>query len=45
MRFRAAFISIFIYGKNGELVPRHEAMVNTRNVILNKSGQNDSRRV
>nr|CAD2188444.1 unnamed protein product [Meloidogyne enterolobii] len=41
---RAAFASIFIYGRGGELIPNHEAMVSTRNVILNKKGQDDSRR-
>nr|CAD2177159.1 unnamed protein product [Meloidogyne enterolobii] len=41
---RAAFASIFIYGRGGELIPNHEAMVSTRNVIINKKGQDDSRR-
>uniref|UniRef100_A0A914LZD0 Uncharacterized protein n=1 Tax=Meloidogyne incognita TaxID=6306 RepID=A0A914LZD0_MELIC len=41
---RAAFASIFIYGRGGELIPNHEAMVSTRNVILNKKGYDDSRR-
>ncbi|KAF7640026.1 hypothetical protein Mgra_00000471 [Meloidogyne graminicola] len=41
---RSAFASIFIYGRNGEQIPHHEAMVNTRNVILDKVGQDTSRR-
>uniref|UniRef100_A0A1I8BK10 PLAT domain-containing protein n=2 Tax=Meloidogyne hapla TaxID=6305 RepID=A0A1I8BK10_MELHA len=41
---RSAFASIFIYGKGGELIPNHEAMVNTRNVILDKKGKDTSRK-